>query len=132
MKLCLAILMILVGSFAHAIESPNGAWMIRDLAIDIFDCQPAVCGKILWLHDPLRRPTQCNKLIIWGLVPDGERHWSNGTILDTKDGVSYNLSATLRPDGTLDARVFRGIPLIGRTEILHRVDPQTLNGICQG
>ena len=80
------------------------------------------CGKIIWLRDAERRPDQCGKQIIWGLLPDDNRHWSQGTILDPDNGKSYSLSAVLEPNGTLKARIFSGMPLFGKTEILRRVD----------
>jgi hypothetical protein len=36
------------------------------------------------------------------------------------DDRTYRLAATLETDGTLHARIFKGVPLLGRTEILKR------------
>jgi uncharacterized protein (DUF2147 family) len=133
MKLALALILALLAvpqARARDIRSTNGAWIIRDLVIEISNCQNAVCGKIMWLRDAERRPDQCGRLIIWGLLPDDNKHWSQGTILDPDNGKSYRLSATLEPNGTLNARIFSGMPLFGRTEILRRVDPHTLPGKC--
>src|ERR1700761_10696 len=85
MKLALALILTLLAvpqAHARGGQSTNGAWIIQDLVIDIFDCQNAVCGKIIWLRDAERRRDQCGKQIIWGLLPDDHRHWSQGTILD--------------------------------------------------
>jgi uncharacterized protein (DUF2147 family) len=108
----------------------NGTWMIRDLVLNIFDCKGQVCGRIEWIRDPQRRPTQCGRTIVWGLVSEGPAQWTNGSILDPDDGKTYRLSASLRPDGVLDARIYKGVPLFGRTEVLRRVDLQSLSGRC--
>jgi uncharacterized protein (DUF2147 family) len=133
MKLALALILTLLvvpQAQARALQSTNGAWIIRDLVIDIFNCQNAVCGKIIWLRDAERRADQCGRQIIWGLLPDDNKHWSQGTILDPDNGKSYSLSATLESNGTLKARIFSGMPLFGKTEILRRVDLYTLTGKC--
>ncbi len=108
----------------------DGTWSIRDLVLDIFNCQNRVCGRIVWIEDPGRRPTQCGRTIVWGLTREGPFEWKDGTILDPDDGKTYRLSASLQPDGALRARIYKGVPLFGRTEILRRVDPQSLAGRC--
>ena len=108
----------------------DGAWSIRGLALHIFDCQRLVCGRIVWLNDPAQRPAQCGRTIIWGLEVRGRNEWGGGSILDPNDGNTYRLSAVYEPDGTLHARIFKGIPLFGKTEILTRVDLHSLKGLC--
>jgi uncharacterized protein (DUF2147 family) len=113
-------------------ETPDvdGTWIIQDLVLNIFDCQNLVCGRIVWIKDPVRRPAQCGKVIVWGLAPVSPSEWKGGSILDPDDGKTYNLSATREPDGTLHARIYRGIPLLGRTKILRRVDLSSFAGLC--
>jgi uncharacterized protein (DUF2147 family) len=108
----------------------DGAWKIRGLALHIFDCQRQVCGRIVWLNDPTQRPSQCGRTIIWGLEAKGRNEWDGGSILDPEDGKTYRLSAVYEPDGTLRARIFKGIPLFGKTEVLERVDLRSLVGLC--
>jgi uncharacterized protein (DUF2147 family) len=108
----------------------DGAWKIRGLALHIFDCQRLVCGRIVWLNDPAQRPSQCGRTIIWGLQAKGRNEWDGGSILDPDDGRTYRLSAVYEPDGTLHARIFKGIPLFGKTEVLERVDLRSLMGLC--
>jgi uncharacterized protein (DUF2147 family) len=97
----------------------DGAWSIRGLALHIFDCQRLVCGRIVWLNDPAQRPSQCGRTIIWGLEARGGNEWGGGSIVDPNDGNTYRLAAVYEPDGTLRARIFRGIPLFGRPKFLH-------------
>jgi uncharacterized protein (DUF2147 family) len=98
--------------------------------LHIFDCQRLVCGQIIWLNDPAQRPTQCGRTIIWGLEATGSNEWGGGWIVDPNDDKTYRLSAVYEPDGTMRARIFKGIPLIGKTEVLTRVDLRSLTGLC--
>jgi len=111
-------------------SSVDGTWIIRNLALHIYDCDLLVCGKIVWMKDTTRRASQCGKTIIWGLAPTGPAEWSGGSILDPNDGRTYRLSATYEPDDTLRARIFIGVPILGKTEILKRVDIRNLSGEC--
>jgi uncharacterized protein (DUF2147 family) len=129
--LAIAAIGFLAAKPAPAIASPvDGSWVIQDLILDIFNCQQAVCGKIAWTKDPQRRRTDCGRTIVWGLSPSGPETWSGGSIYDPTDGNTYRLSATLQPDGTLHARIYRGAPLLGKTEILRKVPTRSLDGWC--
>jgi uncharacterized protein (DUF2147 family) len=102
----------------------------QDLVLTIFDCEHLVCGRIAWLKDPARRPFQCGKIIVWGLVGQGPNEWARGSILDPNDGATYQLSAKLQADDTLNARIFKGAPLLGKTEVLKRINLQALTDRC--
>jgi uncharacterized protein (DUF2147 family) len=127
---------------------PAGTWLFASrVALQIFDCGGLVCGRIVWLLRPdtpggqpdldtlnpdpgLRQRRLCGLTIVWGMQPDGPAHWSNGWLYDPKDGVTYNLAAELTAPDTLSARVYRGMALFGRTEILTRDPPLGFNGRC--
>jgi uncharacterized protein (DUF2147 family) len=108
----------------------DGEWMIKDLVLTIFDCEHLVCGRIAWLKNPARRPFQCGKTIVWGLIGRDPNEWTGGSILDPDNGTTYQLSAKLQADDTLNARIFKGVPLLGKTEVLKRIDPQALTDRC--
>ena len=105
---------------------------IDDLVLSIFDCQQLVCARIAWIKDAAKRPSQSGQTIIWGLTPAAQNEWTGGAIQDPNDGQTYQLSASYKPDGTLHARIFKGLPLFGRTEILNRVDVRNFTGRCWG
>ncbi len=127
----MALLLLLMTGFQYAEASrADGAWIIGDLVLNIFDCQHLVCGRIAWLKEPARRQSQCGKTIVWGLEARGPNEWAGGSILDPEDGKTYRLSAALATDGTLHARIFEGIPLFGKTEILQRTDVRSLTERC--
>lgn len=54
---------------------------------------------------------------LWGLKRDGE-DWASGTILDPKNGKTYDARVSLTDGGQkLRVRGFLGTPLLGRTQI---------------
>lgn len=115
----------------RAVASPvDGTWIIDDLGLDLFDCRNLVCGRIVWIKDPNRRSSQCGRMIIWGLGITGPSEWTGGSIIDPDDGTTYQLAATLQPDGALRARIYKGVQLLGRTKILKRIDLGSLTGRC--
>jgi uncharacterized protein (DUF2147 family) len=128
--LVVAVAGVMTVTGALAATPVDGAWAIRDLILDIYGCQNFVCGRIAWTKDPKRRQTDCGRTIVWGLSPSGPNEWNGGSIYDTTDGNTYRLNATLNPDGTLHARIFRGVPLFGKTEILRRVKAGSQPGWC--
>ena len=81
--------------------------------------------------DPtLRQRPLCGLTTIWGLRPDSPGHWTNGWLYDPQDGNTYDVTAELTAPDRISARVYRGVPFLGRTEILTR-DPQLrLRGRC--
>jgi uncharacterized protein (DUF2147 family) len=108
----------------------DGTWRVENLVVRIFDCQQQVCGRIAWINEAAKRQSQCGQTIIWGLAPSAQNEWTGGAILDPNDGKTYRLSASYEPDGTLHARIFEGIPLLGKTKILSRVDIRNFEGRC--
>ena len=127
---------------------PDGTWMLANrVAVQVYDCNGQLCGKIVWLlrprtpagqpdldtHNPdpsLRQRHLCGLTIIWDLRPSAPDHWTGGWLYDPKDGMTYNVTAELVSPTTISARVYRGDPLFGRTEILTR-DPQlSFDGRC--
>lgn len=151
-RLCrgaLAILLLMtVGALPASAVVPGGTWMFANrVALQIFDCGGMLCGKIVWLLRPdnpagqpdidylnpdpvLRQRHLCGLTIIWGMQSDGQEQWSNGWLYDPKDGITYNITAERTSPRIITARVYRGIPLLGRTEILVRDPPLRVDGRC--
>ena len=121
----------IIGSFpVRAAPAVEGEWAIRDLILNIYQCDNFICGRVAWVKEPKRRQLDCGRTIVWGLSPAGPKTWEDGSIYDTTDGNTYRLNATLGPDGALHARIFRGIPLLGKTEILRKVASRSQPGWC--
>jgi Uncharacterized protein conserved in bacteria (DUF2147) len=73
-------------------------------------------ASVVWLDHPV------------GLRPTGPDRWTDGWFYNPDDGDTYNISAELRSADTIDARIYLGDPLLGRTKTLHRVPHGTSNG----
>jgi uncharacterized protein (DUF2147 family) len=143
-----AILLSLWHSRSASCQVPDGTWMFANrVALQVFECSGQLCGRIVWLlrprtpagqpdldiHNPnssLRQRRLCGLTIMWGLQPASPGHWRGGWLYDPQDGVTYDVNAELTSPTTMSARVYHGIALFGRTEILTR-DPQlTFDGRC--
>ena len=139
---------VVVYSRPASCEVPEGTWLLANrVAIQVFDCSGLLCGKIIWLArsrtpagrpdvdhlntDPkLRQRPLCGLTILWGPRPNGPGHWSNGWLYDPHDGHTYNVTAGVSSPNRISARVYRGVPFFGRTEMLIR-DPQlSSHGHC--
>jgi len=145
---CAGLLMLAIHSRLASAEVPDGTWLFANrVAVEVFECSGLVCGRIVWLLRPrtpdgqpdvdrlnpdptLRQRPLCGLTIIWGLQPDDAGHWSNGSLYDPQDGNTYDVTAERTAPDRISARVYRGVPLFGRTEILIR-DPQlSFDGRC--
>jgi uncharacterized protein (DUF2147 family) len=107
----------------------------------IMDCNGIYQGKIVKIFPrPGEEPstfrcTECEgeeknaPVVGLSLIKDMRREgldYRDGTILDPRDGSIYNAFMELSPDGqTLTIRGYLGIPLLGRSEVLHRAPHKT-------
>jgi uncharacterized protein (DUF2147 family) len=132
MRYNVMVLAILAPLAGFAADMPNGTWLVdQEIAFDLYPCQDAACGKIVWLLDPSLR-TLCGRVIIWGLTPDGPSQWNGGWFYDPKGDKTYNLKAHVENHDRISARIYKGIPLFGRTELLNRIESHSLAGWCAG
>jgi uncharacterized protein (DUF2147 family) len=132
--LALSMAVALSAHVAGAEQSvPDGTWLVAGrVAFDIFPCRDALCGKITWLRNPaLRTPEMCGRTIVWGLTSDGPSQWNGGWFFDPESGATYNVSAHLDTIDRMSARIYRGMPIFGRTEILTRIPASSLPGWCE-
>jgi uncharacterized protein (DUF2147 family) len=145
---CMVLLLIAFYSRPVSSAVPEGTWMLANrVAVQVFECSGQLCGKIVWLTRPrtpdgqldkdhlnpdpaLRQRPLCGLTIIWGLQPNGSGEWTSGWLYDPQDGVTYDITAELTAPNTMSARVYRGVPLFGRTEILIRDPELSFDGRC--
>ncbi len=104
--------------------------------VEIFDCAGKLCGKIVWLKEPLddkgqekvdrENPDEAFKSrkilglpLLSDFVSDGDsgRAWTDGRIYNPEDGQTYKCNMELQEDGTLKVRGYVGLPLFGKTQI---------------
>lgn len=127
---------------------PQGVWLIDNkAAVQIFDCDGLMCGKVVWLYKPrnaegeldrdknnpdlaLRQRGICGAVIIWGLRPAGPDQWRDGWFYNPEDGKTYRLQAQIKAPDIISARIYKGAPLFGRTKLMIRVPLGVTEGWC--
>lgn len=132
-------------SGARAQQPPVlGRWLSQSGkgVIEIYRCADKLCGKLVWIADPVRdgapakdrnnpdavlkqRPL-CGLVMLGDFVPVADNRWGDGWIYSPENGKTYRATMTL--DGAvLKLRGYVGIPLFGETQTWTRADP-TLKG----
>jgi uncharacterized protein (DUF2147 family) len=111
---------------------PEGTWIVGDrVALQTFDCDGLLCGRVVWLRNPtLRTAEMCGRTIVWGLKPTDPMQWSGGWFFDPEDRTTYNVSAQMLGPDRISARIYSGISWFGQTEILTRIASRSRPGWC--
>ncbi|MGD0191409.1 MAG: DUF2147 domain-containing protein [Rhizomicrobium sp.] len=123
------------------LASPIGRWLFQNnrFAIDIGPCGGRLCGKISWLKAPrdaaglprvdaanadagLRARPVLGLTVLTGLRQTDDHTWEDGDIYNPEDGNHYNATMSVNEDGTLSVRAYAGMPFIGKTLNLSRID----------
>ncbi len=128
--------------------APEGVWMLDGrVALQLFNCSDRICGRIVWLVTPrnatghldldknnpdpaLRKRSLCGLTILWNLEPSSGGVWKDGWLYNPDDGKTYRVTAEFRSADVIDARIYVGVPLFGRTKTLLRVPRLTSEGWC--
>lgn len=132
---CLVPLILLLVAATPSVRAqavPEGVWMVAEkVAVRVFECSGKLCGQIVWLRNPsLRTPAMCGRTIIWNLRSSGDANWDDGWFYDPEDDKTYNVEAHQESPDLITARVYLGMPFLGRTETLRRVSLGELDGRC--
>jgi uncharacterized protein (DUF2147 family) len=129
-------------------EGPEGVWLVDgEAAVEIFNCNGLICGRLSWLQVPqdpdgqvkrdgknpdpaLRQRELCGLTVMWDLRPTGPNQWDGGWIYYPKSGQTYNVKAELTPSGALLARFYQGSSMVGETKTLTRAANGAPKGRC--
>ena len=121
-------------------NTPIGTWTNEDkeARFEIYKCGSKLCGKIVWLKEPLREgkpkldrsnpDKNLQNRPILGLVfmqnfeLDSDNKWDNGTIYDPKSGKTYSCYMKVLSKDQMEVKGYIGISLIGRTQNWTRVN----------
>jgi uncharacterized protein (DUF2147 family) len=140
-----ALLVLALGPMAVADSpapaAPLGRWLTESKrgVIEIYRCGEALCGRLVWMIEPVRRGAPalddnnpepalrqrrlCGLTMLGGFRAAEPGHWEEGWIYDPDSGKTYH--ATLALDGeALHLRGYVGIPLFGETQTWTRPDPR--------
>lgn len=119
-----------------------GLWLTENerSVIELLPCADdplLLCGKIAWIIDgglqfdkknpsmDLRKRPLCGLTILKDFENDSDSpyKWDNGSIYKADEGDIYSAKLKLKKDGSLYLRGYVGIPLLGKSQIWHRVSP---------
>jgi len=132
-------------AFGAASSAILGIWKTEkdESKVEIFPCGEKICGKIIWLKNPLYTDSRDGEVgtpvidrknpdpalhsrpvlglrILEGFTAEGGNNWANGTCYDPKSGNTYRGKIHLAAPDRLELRGYIGIPLFGRTAIWTR------------
>ena len=127
---------------------PPGVWLMdAKVAIQIWDCDGLLCGRVIWLKAPLdaqgllkrdiknpdpalRERQVCGPTIIWNARPSGSNRWEDGWFYNPDDGKTYRTSMELKSDDVIAARIYSVLKIFGENKTLIRVPRGTSEGWC--
>ena len=152
MKLKSLVLLLGLAGIAYAdaasAEVPEGVWLVNgEAAVQIFECNSLLCGRIRWLQAPrdsqgqvkrdtsnpdpaLRQRELCGLTVIRDLRASGPNHWGDGWFYYPGSGKTYGIKMELTSSDALVARFYLGVSLVGETKTLRRVLHGTSEGWC--
>jgi uncharacterized protein (DUF2147 family) len=152
MKLKSLVLLLGLAGIAYAdaasAEVPEGVWLVNgEAAVQIFECNSLLCGRIRWLQAPrdsqgqfkrdtsnpdpaLRQRELCGLTVIRDLRASGPNHWDDGWFYYPGSGKTYGIKMELTSSDALVARLYLGSSLVGETKILKRILQGSSEGWC--
>lgn len=122
-------------SRADQLASPVGLWLTEGgkSRVSIYQCGEHLCGKIVWLKEPLNKdgnpkidinnPDQEFRsraiigLTLLGGFPkeSNDDVWKDGQIYNPEDGKTYSASLTMLDADRMKIRGYIGLPLFGKS-----------------
>ena len=108
-------------------------------AVDIAPCGTKLCGKIVWLKQPLdkagkpliddlnpqaakRKQLVCGLQVLGSLVKQSDGTWDQGWVYDPKVGEAYDLMVQLKDANHLVIIGYKGIKLFGQKFVWTRAN----------
>ena len=139
--LALAVVMA-VSAVAAKAQQPEvlGRWLTENRrgVIEIYPCGDKLCGKLVWLIEPirhgapaiddknpqpeLRQRLLCGMEMLGGFRPVEPLRWGDGWIYDPDSGKTYRATRSLQNANVLKLRGYVGIPLFGESQSWTRTD----------
>jgi uncharacterized protein (DUF2147 family) len=128
-------------------RAPRRRLLEGRVAIQFFECNDMVCGRVIWVKesldaqgllkkdkynpDPALRGRQvCGPTIIWNLHPVDTNHWEDGWFYNPDDGATYRVKLEIRSADVISARIYEGVSMLGKTKTLARVPIGISQGWC--
>jgi uncharacterized protein (DUF2147 family) len=110
--------LVLIASAGNALAaaSPVGTWIDHTGrgAVEISDCNGALCGRIVWLKSAGDREV-CGMQIIGNVRPASGGRWEGGWIYDPEANSKYDVELTPIGDQKLKVLGYAGLKMFGET-----------------
>jgi len=116
-----------------------GRWLTEsgNFEVEIAACGSALCGTVVQVHEnrsmngtkmaPATVSSTLGMKILIDFVPTASGEWK-GEIYNRENGKSYACIMTLAAADQLKVHPYVGSPLLGKTQIWHRVAPTAVQG----
>ncbi len=129
-----------IAAFAQSGDAVLGIWQSEhgNGRIQIFKEGENYNGKIVWLKEETdesgkvktdeNNPSESLKSqpikgleVLSDFVYNEDGEWEGGTVYDPRSGKKYSCKLSVSGNGQLEIRAFKGISLIGKTQLWSRV-----------
>ncbi|MDX2155673.1 MAG: DUF2147 domain-containing protein [Hyphomicrobiaceae bacterium] len=116
------------------VPGPLGVWIDHTGrgAVEILPCGPGLCGRIVWMQQPLDKTGQplrdklnenrklrdrliCGLQVIGNLQPMRDGSWDGGWIYDPEQGESFDVELRLRSPDVLQVKGYKGFKFLSET-----------------
>ncbi len=143
LKSILTLLILCAGggfSYAQSADAVLGIWQSEHGSgrIQISKEGESYNGRIVWLKDEadesgkpktdINNPSEALKSqpikgleVLSGFTYSDNGEWEGGTVYDPRSGKKYSCKLSVSGSGQLEIRAFKGISLIGKTQLWSRV-----------
>ena len=141
----------MAGAGAVASTPEAGLWIDDEGkgAVDIAPCGPKLCGRIVWLRDPLdpkgkpqidslnpqankRGLPVCGLQVIGALARQSDGSWDQGWVYDPKVGESYDVAIQLKDANHLVVTGYQGLKLFSKKFVWTRAPADKPLARCAG
>lgn len=121
LKIAASAAVLFTAAPASASSDPRGVWIDHTGrgAVEIVDCEGALCGRVVWLKDN-NNAEACGVQILGNVKPAGTGVWDKGWIYDPEQDAKF--SVELKPIGAEKLRVlgYLGTKLFSETMVWQR------------
>jgi len=99
----------------------NGVWIDHtgQGAVEIAPCADKVCGRVIWLKNPLHKSRTgkliCGTQVLGDLRQQAANAWESGWIFNPEDEERFSAALQLTGPNTLLVTGYLGIKLLGET-----------------
>src|SRR5262249_41867987 len=115
------IVLALAAGSALAAADPVGIWIDHTGrgAVEISNCNGALCGRIVWLKAEADKEA-CGMQVIGNVRPASGGHWDGGWIWDPEARAKYDVELTPLGTSKLQVLGYAGMKMLGETMLWTR------------